>query len=126
MQRHAIALPKQPAVRILTGRVVGNAIAIADVEVALGAIAPDCMLNEPRKYCRKRGIELPRIDVCRNQSQNAGASEWAIAPVTVGMIRRKSPKDAGPMQEIMHERVDGDQAHADREPRAFTLSQGHQ
>src|ERR1700692_2071163 len=103
-QSDAIALPKQLAVRILTRRVVGNAIAIADIEAALGAIAPDCMLNEPRKYCRKRGIELPRVDVRSNQSQNAGASERPIAPFTVGMIRRKSPKDAGPMQEVVHER----------------------
>src|ERR1700722_11428346 len=101
MQSDAIALPKQLAVRILARRVVGNAIAIADIEAALGAIAPDCMLNEPRKYCRKRGIELPRVDVRCDQSQNAGASKRAITSVAIGMIRGKSPKDSGPMQEVV-------------------------
>jgi hypothetical protein len=83
--------------RVLAASLVGNAIAVADIEAALGAIAPNRMLDEPRKYWRKRWIELPRVDVRRDQSQNAGAPEPAIASVAIGVIGGKSPKDARPM-----------------------------
>ena len=102
--------------RILATCRVGNAIAIADVEATFGAVAPYGMLNEPRKYCRKRRIELPRIDMCRDQPQNAGASEWAIASIAVGMVGGKSSQNAGPMEEVVNERIDGDEACTDRKP----------
>jgi hypothetical protein len=102
--------------RVLAASLIANAIAVADIEAALGAIAPNRMLDEPRKRWRKRRIELPRVDVRRDQSQNAGASEPAIASIAIGVIGGKSLKDARPMQEVVDERIDSDEARADLKP----------
>jgi hypothetical protein len=55
------------AIDIRTRLPIIYAIAVADVETRLGAIAPDRVLNEPRKRLRKPRIELPGIDPLRHR-----------------------------------------------------------
>jgi hypothetical protein len=50
-------------VAVATRRVVGNSVAIADIEAVLGAVPPNRVLHEPRERCRKSIVELARIDV---------------------------------------------------------------
>ena len=55
------------------------AIAVADVEARLRAVPPDRVLNEPRKWLRKAGIELPGIDPLGHDIYNIGAAAGLVA-----------------------------------------------
>ena len=60
-----------------------NPIAVADVEARLGAVPPDRMLDEPWKWLRKTGIELPDIDPLRHGIYNVGAAASLVAGRTI-------------------------------------------
>jgi hypothetical protein len=80
---------------VATGVVV-DAIAVTNVEAVLGAIPPDRALHEPRKRRRERRIELPRINVRREQAENAGASSRPVAAVSVRMVGGETSQDCAP------------------------------
>ena len=67
------------AVHVLARLAIIDPIAVADVEAGLGAVPPDCMLNEPRKRLRKPGIELPGINPLGHGVYNAGAAASLVA-----------------------------------------------
>jgi hypothetical protein len=56
-----------------------DAIAVADVEARLGAVPPNRMLDEPREWLRKPGIELPGVDLLRHGIYNVGAAASLVA-----------------------------------------------
>ena len=76
---------------VATGVVV-DAIAIADVEAVLGAIPPDRALHEPRKRRWEGRVELPSIDVGREDTDDAGAPSRLVAPVAVRMVGAQAPQ----------------------------------
>ena len=101
---------------ILAALAVVDAVAVARVEIALRAVAPDGVLHEPRKDFGKASVELTRIDGRGDRANDVGA---ASGLVTAGAIRVDSIKpvqDAGAVQEIVHQRVDGDHAGGDFGP----------
>ena len=93
-----------------------NPIAIANVEALLGAVAPDRVLNEPRKRPRKLAIELPGIDLLGDRFDDLGAAAWPVARDPVRVVGSEPMKDAGPAQEIVHQRVDRHQGRTDLTP----------
>jgi hypothetical protein len=54
-------------------------IAIADVQAALAAVPPDCVLDEPGKDLWKRWVELPGIDVFGDDLKNVGTAAGLVA-----------------------------------------------
>jgi hypothetical protein len=58
-------------------------IAVADVEARLGAVPPDRVLDEPREWLRKPGIELPGINPLRHRLYNVGAAARLVAGCTI-------------------------------------------
>jgi hypothetical protein len=62
-QGYATTAAKQLALPVVATGVVVHAIAVANVEAVLGAVAPDRALHKTRKRRRKGRIELASIDV---------------------------------------------------------------
>ena len=91
-------------------------VAVADVEARLGAVPPDRMLDEPRKWLRKTRIELPGIDPLAHGIYNVSAAASLVAGCTIRMVGLESAKDAGPDQKVVHQGVDGNHAGADLGP----------
>ena len=91
-------------------------IAVANVETLLGAIVPDRVLNEPRKCPRKSAIELPGVDLLADRLDDFGTAARPVAGEAVGVVGSEPAQNAGPVQEIVHERIDGDHAAADLAP----------
>jgi hypothetical protein len=98
---YAITAAKQLAMHVVATGVVVDAIAIADLEAILGAILPDRALHEPRKRRREGRVELPSIDMGREDTDDAGAPSRLVTPVAVRMVGAQPPQDPSPVQEIM-------------------------
>ena len=79
---------------------------------------PDRVLNEPRKRPWKPPVELPGVDLLADHLDDFGAAAGPVAGETVGMIRSEPMQNTGPVQEIVHERIDRDHAAADPTPPA--------
>jgi hypothetical protein len=54
------------AVDVVARLTIIDAITIADVEARLSAAPPNRVLDEPREWLRKRGIELAGVDTLRH------------------------------------------------------------
>jgi hypothetical protein len=93
-----------------------NAIAITNVETALRTVAPDRVLDEPRKGFGKRRIELARIDAVGHGLNNVRTTACLVAGCAVGMVSPQTAQDAGSMQKIVNQGVDRDHARADLNP----------
>jgi hypothetical protein len=93
-------------VPIVATAIVVDAIAVANGEAVPGAIPPDRVLHEPGKRRREGRIELPSIDVRREQAENAGAPSRPVALVSVRMVGAQPLQDPGSVQEIMDQGVD--------------------
>jgi hypothetical protein len=118
-QRDAIAAPKQLAMPVAARMVVGDPITVADAKAILSAVAPDRTLHEPRKRLGEGPIELPRVDLGREETENVSAPAGPIAPVAVRMASTKPAQDPGSVQEIMDQGVD---RHERRTPRISRVS----
>ena len=83
-------------------------------------------------FCTNRGkrregrIELAGIDTGGEASENVSASAGAITAHAVGMLGPQPPEDPSSMQEIVHQRVDRHQAHADLAPQRPLLAGAQQ
>jgi hypothetical protein len=120
-QSYAIAAAKQLAMAVVATAIIVDPIAIAHVEAVLGAVTPNRALHEPRKGWGEGRIELPRINIRGKQANNSGASSWLIAAVAVQMVGAEAAQDAGPVQEIMDQRVDSNERRADFNPQRPSL-----
>ena len=76
------------------------------------------MLNEPRKGPRKPPVELLGVDLLGDRRDDFGAAAGPVAGEAVGVVGSEPAQNAGPVQEIVHERIDGDHAAADLAPAA--------
>src|SRR6516165_10017979 len=80
---------------------------IANVEIVASAVAPNCMLHEPGKHFRETAVELSGIDGGRNRANDVGAAVRLVAAKAVWMTGPEPLQDAGPVQEIVHQGIDG-------------------
>ena len=100
-----------------------DAIAVADIEAVLGAVPPDRVLHEPGKHRRERGIEGAGIDPFGHGFNDLGAAAGPVAGRAIGMVGAEPVQDAGAVQKVVHEGVDGDHAGADLDARAAACSE---
>src|SRR2546423_15363510 len=70
--RLPVACTVQLATYVIAPYAIINAVAVAHVEHALGAVPPDRQLDEPRKGGRKTGVELAGIDSFAGLPQDVG------------------------------------------------------
>jgi hypothetical protein len=63
-------------------------------------------------------VELPGVDLLGDRLDDFGAAARPVACDPVRVVGPEPVQDAGPVQEIVHERVDRDHAAADFEPAA--------
>ena len=115
-QCNAITAPKQLAMPVVATGVVIDPIAVADGEAGLGAIPPDCTLDEPWKRRRESGIELAGVDVGCEQMENPGATIWPVTPIPVRMVGVQSLQDPRAMQKVMNQGVDSHEGRPDFKP----------
>jgi hypothetical protein len=125
-QRNSVAHQAYSTIQVATATRIINAVAITDIKAALAAISPDCVLDEPGKGLRKRWIELPGIDPLGDGLNNVGAAAQPVASRTLQVVRVEPGEDAGPVQKIVHQRVDGDHAAANLGPEAHFLGSAEQ
>src|SRR6266404_1970094 len=93
-----------------------DAIAVADIEAAPGAVPPDRVLNEPRKHRWEHRIEGAGIDPPGHGFNDVSAAAAPVAGRAIGMVGAEPVQDAGAVQKIVNEGVDGDHADADLMP----------
>src|SRR5664279_499027 len=94
-QWFTVALRVQLAMPILAGVAVVNAVAVANVQIALGAVPPDGELHEPGKGLRECSVERPGIDAGRNRLDNVGTAVRPVAGGTIRMVGADPVQDAG-------------------------------
>src|SRR5690606_26600960 len=82
----------------------------------LRAISPDCVLYEPRKEPRIFRIDISGVDLLCNPRYEFGASVWLIARWPVGVIGTELLQDSGPVQKVMHQRIDCNHADTSFQP----------
>jgi hypothetical protein len=93
-----------------------NAIAVADIEAELAAVSPDRVLNEPGEGLGERWVELPGIDLVGNGLNDLSTAALLITGRPIGMDGIEALQDPGPVQKVVHQRIDGDHAGADLVP----------
>src|SRR6516165_10831285 len=118
-----VASPVQPAIAVLAWLAVVDAIAVANVKAGLGAVPPDCMLDEPRENPREAAVEAPGIEAGRYVSDDVGAAVRLIAAKAVWMTRPEPMQDTGAVQKIVHQGVDGDHVSASFGPARVLAAQ---
>ena len=111
------------AIAILTRPEVVDAVAVADIETVGRAKPPNGMLDEARENRRKPRIEGAGVDVGGRRPNDLGAAAMAIAAEAIGVGGTTVVKDAGTMQKVMDQGVDGDHAFASLEPMRPTRPQ---
>src|SRR6476660_9247918 len=103
-------------VDIVTRLAVMDAVPVADVEPGLGAVAPDRILHEPRKHRRERRVESPGVDPLGHSFNDLSAAAWPVAGRAIGMGGAEPVQDAGAVQKVVNEGIDGDHAGPDFGP----------
>jgi hypothetical protein len=114
--RFSGANPKQVAVADLASFVVVNSVAVAEIETFRGAISPDGVLDKTREYLWKARIEGAGIDPVRGTSDNLGTAAPGIAGRAIPMGNAAVFQNAGAVQEIVDQRVNGDHDLSGLEP----------
>ena len=132
IQRLSITCTVQRALYIVAAFAIIDLIAVADVETLLGAVSPDRVLNKPRERPWKLTVELPGVDLLRDRLDDFGTAALPVAREAIGVVGSEPVQDSGPVQEIVHEGIDGNHAAADLDPVLATvrsseqeLGQGH-
>ena len=116
MQHGAITKAANLAVDIVAAPAVVDAVAVADSEAGLGAIPPNRVLHEPRKNRWESRIKDTGVNPLSGHTNNVAATARPVAARAISMVRTKPAQDTGPVQEIVHQGVDGDHAAADLAP----------
>ena len=93
-----------------------DAIAVADVEAAPGAIPPDRVLDEPGKHRGERRIEGAGVNPFGHGFNNVSAAASPVAGRAIGMVGAELAQDAGAVQKVVNEGIDGDHAGPDLAP----------
>jgi hypothetical protein len=75
---------------VLATTTVIDPIAVADVESLLGAVPPNCVLDEPGKICRERRVELSCVDLPGDPPDQVGAATRRVAMNPIQMLSAAS------------------------------------
>ena len=110
------AVAVQRAVSVIARCGVFDAYAIARVEFAHCAEAPNGVLDKSGKMLRKVCIELRRIDFERDSSKQRFAAVLGVTRRSINMLGVEPALDAGAMQPCMDERIDCDHGRTGGEP----------
>ena len=95
---------------------VVDTVAVAKIETVGGAKPPNGVLNEPRKIARKMPVKGSGVDPLRELFDDVGAAALGVTGSPIG-VRCAAPfQNAGAVQEVMNERIDGDHACTGLEP----------
>src|ERR1700733_14594395 len=111
-----LAFVEQLAIAILTRPEVVDAVAVADIETVGRAKPPNGMLDEARENRRKPRIESAGIDLRGDVANDLGTAALAIAAYAIAVGGIPIAQDAGAMQEVMDQGIDGNHAFAGLEP----------
>jgi hypothetical protein len=125
-QRNSVTHQAYSTIHVVAASDIIDAIAIADIETTLAAILPDRVLDKARKGLRKRWIELPGVDPLGDGCNDVGAAAQPVAGRTIRVVRVEPSENAGPVQKVMNQRVDGDHAAADLDPESHFLGSAEQ
>jgi hypothetical protein len=85
---NSFALRKELAVNVVAWPAVINAIAIANVELILRAVTPNCLLDEAGKDRWIGRVELAGIDALSHGRNDLCASALLVAGRPIGMLGR--------------------------------------
>ena len=108
------------AVDVRARLAVIDPVAVADVEATLGAVPPDRVLDEPGKDAGKCGLNAGHRSA-RPFGNDVGAAAGPVAGHAIGVVGAEPVQDAGSVQEIVDQGVDGDHGW----PRPRPRSHGH-
>ena len=106
----------QVAVRDLARFSVVDSVAIAKVQAVSRAKSPNRVLYEPRKCRREFWVEGAGVNLIGNGSDDLGAATTRVTRGPVGVRDTAVLEDAGAVQKVMYERIDGDHGFAGFQP----------
>ena len=106
VQRKAITAAIEPAEAVGAGHSIVDIIAITDVEARPGAIAPNRVLHETREDFGEAPVELPGIDLGRDQANHADTALGAITGRAIGVLGIEAVQNAGSPEKIVHQPID--------------------
>ena len=110
-----LQLRTQPLLVEDAGRVRFSGLAlvqIADVFPALAAVGPNVVLYEPGKVGREGRVELPAVNAAGQVLYHPQTSGGGVVPGPVGMVKLVVSQDPGPVEEGVHQSVDGNHVQA--------------
>lgn len=116
LQRHASAAHENRTVGLIARRTVVDTITVAAVEPSLRAKTPDRVMDEPREVGWKGGAEAARIDLAGYAFDDRGATARGVAAGTVSVVGVQLSENAGAVQGIVHQGVNGDHHRAGFNP----------
>ncbi len=93
-----------------------DAVAVAKVEAALSAEAPNRHLHEAGEHGRAARVQHACVDGLSRLLDQVGAATWRIAAGAINVLNPVFMKDASTMHPVMNERVDGDHRGSGRDP----------
>jgi hypothetical protein len=125
-QSYAIAAAKQLTMRVVATGVIVDPIAVADVKAVRGAIPPDRALHEAREDFGEALVELPGIDLGGHLANDADTALGAITGRAIGVLGVKAAQNAGSVQKVVHQPVNGDHSGSDFGPARPTSARAQQ
>ena len=102
---------------LVAANLIVDLISVADRPPVRGAKIPNRELDPSRKAGREGRIELARVDCAGKPLDHPCAAVRPVAATSVIMVCPETKKNAGSVQESVHQAVDGDEARADFDPR---------
>src|SRR6267378_76114 len=106
----------QLAVGDLARFAVVNSVAVAHVQSVGRAKPPDSVLNKTREFFGKPRIKRADINAVCDHSDDLGTATSGVAGSPIDVGRAATFQNAGAVQKIMHEGVDGHHGLAGLEP----------
>ena len=95
---------------------VVDAVAVAEIETVGGAKPPNGVLNEPRKIARKVPVKGSGVDPLREVFDEVGTAALGVAASAILVCRATGVENAGSVQKVMNQRIDGNHVRAGLKP----------
>jgi hypothetical protein len=125
-QRFMVTFLVQITVRDLAWLSVVNSVGIAQIEAVSRAKPPDRVLNEPRKCRRKFQVKGARVNQAGDGPDDLCAPAGCVAGSSIAVRGAAALLDAGTVQKVMNEGIDGDHCFACLEPDGPMITCSHQ
>src|SRR5258707_2131634 len=95
---------------ILASLSIINAVAVANIEAALGAVPPDRVLDEPGEHGGGGRIEGAGIDPLGHGLNDVSASAFPGVGRDIGVVGAEPGQEAGAVHGTLNEGIDSDHA----------------